>query len=221
MRIIIIIFPPLIPLIIFFKHWLCRYVTFLQSADTSPFFPLCEKEFLLACSDTSHQLLRTSVWANLVDTNTAPLLFTLSTVPELVLHHYECVHWRQGDWCRRIMRPVRQGVRCDACARTLISSVSLTHPACPSVSGDVAISVWLWVYFVIMFLCVYFHYHIKVSTVPSGWSLRISFQQDLLIYCCGCQDVCVSLDAWRGTCLSLTAYVCVCINVPVIGTASA
>lgn len=40
--------------------------------------------------DTSHQLPLASLWANLVDTNTAPPLFTLSTVPKLVPHHGEC-----------------------------------------------------------------------------------------------------------------------------------
>ncbi len=57
-----------------FKLWLCRYVTFLQRSDTSPFSPLPPLHvewFLSECSDASHQLLGASLWANFVNTNTA------------------------------------------------------------------------------------------------------------------------------------------------------
>lgn len=65
-------------------------------------------------------------------------------------------HRKEGDWYRHIMHSVCQLVRCAVCARALISSVWLTRPACPSISGFVTLSVWLWLYPVpSFFVCIF------------------------------------------------------------------
>lgn len=142
-------------------------MTFRQGVDTNPFLstapPLCVEWFLLLCSDTSHQLLRASLWANLVNTNTGPPLFVLSTVPKPVLHHSECPSEnKESDTA--ISRTVCQLVRCAACAPTPFLSVSLTRPVCPSISGVVTPSVWLRFYSVSVRGCV-------LATTPQRWQL--------------------------------------------------
>lgn len=129
----------------FFKHWLCGYVTFLQGADTNPVLsshpthPDRVERFLLVCLDTSHDTLLAQLWANLVDTNSAPdaVCAVDSAKAGAASRWMPLSKW--GDWYRHIMHSACQLVRCAACAQALILSVWLTRPSCPSISGFVAL----------------------------------------------------------------------------------
>lgn len=65
----------------------------IDSMDTWHFCrspPLLRDSHWRTWTPAISSFIRTSFWANLVDTNRAPVLFVLSTVPALVLHHGEC-----------------------------------------------------------------------------------------------------------------------------------
>lgn len=116
-----------------------------------------------------------------------------------------------------------------ACQRApaLSSSVSLTPPACPSISGFVTLSVWLSSVFAFFFF-VYFCYRITTATkIPSGgwwwWSggcrrVNIFFfltRFVMLMQSRGCRGVCLRMyDGSGGVCGCM--HVCV----PGIGTGS-
>lgn len=96
-------------------------MTFLQGTDKSPFSSsasLCVERFHLVRLDTSHQPLLTPNQANLVDTNTAPLLFMLLTV--------------QSRCCITAKAPQKKERRLIQAYHTLCLSACQMHCMCPS-----------------------------------------------------------------------------------------
>lgn len=131
---------------------------------------------MLVCSDTSHQLLRTSLWANLVDTSTGLLLFMLSTVPKPVLHYGECPSENKEAYHALCLSACQMRHMCPSthlATFTNVSCLSIYQWLCHSICLILGL-------FCLYFVCIYFSYHITKVTIMLLGGLEIFLQEGLL-----------------------------------------